>query len=249
MKFSKTFEIRFVESDHEAKITPIALFNLLQETAVQHSVSLGLGGEGLAARGLAWMLNKAHIEFLHYPKTHEEVTVTTWGYNLRGLFAIREWTVLDASGTCCLRATSRWIVFDIHKKRIVRLPDFLAETYGEVDERAVEDSFPREKAIDSGEIERSFHVRVSDLDTNNHANSGSYVDWCLEAVPNELLSTLRPKSLEITYKKECALGTGLQVISLEGPNTEPNLRTFQHTIRDEENGAILTIATSTWPAN
>lgn len=246
MKFAQSYRIRFTESGRHARATPVALFNLLQEIAVAHSSSVGRGKEMLHERGLAWMMNRAHLRFLRYPKTGEEVTITTWSHCLTGLYAIREWTLAGEDGAC-LDATSRWIVFNFHKKRIVKIPSDFAGLYGEEPERAIEDPFDRMQPIGTGEHERIFHVRVSDLDTNHHANSACYLDWALEAIPQSIAGTRRPSSIEVTFKKEAVLGEGMR--SLASPVEPPPERTlrFHHTVAGEADAAPRAIVFSEWP--
>lgn len=246
MKFAETFRIRFTESDRHGRATPVAVFNLLQETAIAHSASVGRGTDRLVARGLAWMMNRAHVQFLRYPAIDAEVTVTTWAQCLTGLFAIREWTVIDAEGVCA-QATGRWIMFDTNRRRVIKIPPDFAETYGEEPERVIDDSFERMNPIESGDYSREFHVRVSDLDTNQHANSGCYFDWALEAVPVAIASTRRPAAVEMLFKKESVLGEGLLSSARQvEPGSERNLR-FHHTVAGLS-GDPRAVAYSHWPA-
>lgn len=244
MKFAESFRIRFTESDRHACATPVALFNLLQETAIAHSASAGRGSQMLVERGLAWMMNRAHVQFVRYPATDAEVTVTTWAHCLTGLYAIREWIVADAAGVCA-RATGRWIMLDTRKQRIIKIPVDFAPTYGEEPDRAIVDTFERMNPIMSAQHSREFHVRVSDLDTNLHANSGCYVDWVLEAVPLEISSTRRPLAVEILFKKESVLGEGLVSLAQSVDDDSSELR-YHHTILGT-NGEPRVVAYSRWP--
>ena len=245
MKFAESFRIRFSESDRHARATPVALFNLLQETAIAHSASVGRGADQLVARNLAWMMNRAHIRFDRYPETHADVTVTTWAHCLTGLYAIREWTIADAQGVC-IRATGRWIIYDVAKRRIIKIPPDFAETYGEVPERVIDDTFERMNPTESSEYAREFHVRVSDLDTNQHANSGCYVDWALEAVPTTVSSTRRPRVLEILFKQESVLDEGLLSASTQRHDAPDEVLLFHHTVSGMS-GDPRAIALSHWP--
>ena len=246
MKFSRTYEVRFSEADRRGCITPVALYNYLQETAVYHGESPRKSGIALSEKGLAWVLTRILIKFIRYPKHYDEVLVTTWASNLSGLYAVREWTAEDHKGDIYARATSRWILLDIQKRRPIRLPAFIAEYYGVVDERAIDFSFPRTTPIEHGTHHKRFHVRASELDSNQHANSACYVDWCLETSPADVLAAMEPEMLDITYKQESVLADELDVIGMEETSPENGLRSFKHAIRLAENGRLLTIADSRW---
>lgn len=245
MKFSQRFRVRFSECDAHAFATPIAVFNYLQDTAIAHSRSAGRSREMLEERGLAWMMNRAHLEFDRFPEMDSEVTVRTWAHNLTGLFAIREWTIEDASGVC-VRSTGRWILFDVRKMRIIKIPSDFSNSYGVLEERAVEDDFDRMNPAESFEFRREFHVRLSDLDTNRHANSGSYLDWMLEAAPQDAESPSSLRSVEITFKKESALGEGLCSGAARLPSAQPGQIAYHHTIRGLGDDTVRAIGYSAW---
>lgn len=246
MKHSQSFEIRFCEVDRNSRLTPIALFNFLQEVAIGHGDAVGMDGETLGRMGYAWMMNRVHMQIDRYPVRLETVHVQTWAFTLVGLYAIREWKVTDAAGECIARATARWIIFDIAKKKIVKLPAILPERYGEHEDRALEDPFLRMKPIAEGENRKSFHVRLSELDTNQHANSACYIDWCLEAVPDEIQNGYLPHSVEVTFKKESKLGEALESTSLERESDTADERVFEHAVALAEKGDLLTMGRSTW---
>ena len=246
MKFTRTFDVRFTETDRKSRLTAIALYNYLQDTAVDHSDSVKVAPADLETWKYAWILNRIRIDVNRFPRHRENVAVTTWASSLRGLYAIREWTMADGRGEVAARSTSRWILLDVERKRAVRLPPFIREAYGEAPERAIDDPFAREIPIEAGEFEKRFHVRANDVDSNQHANSACYIDWCLETVPREVLNDYTPKTFEVTYKRESALGDGLVVVSRIAAEAAGGGQTFEHAIRLEEDGTVLAFGKSTW---
>ncbi len=244
--FQKTFEVRFCESNRHARMTPVALYNLLQESAHAHADSLGISAEAFAARGHLWMLSRLRMDVLRYPRTKEMVRVETWPSTMRGLYAVREFLVLDEAGEALAKATSRWVVIDKAKQRAVRMPPWIEQTFGIRPERALEDPFPRLPVVDWGETEKEFHVRFSELDMNQHANSASYVDWLLETVPEETLSGLAPRSAEIVFKREAPLGAELRVMTQACAADAAGHPGFLHTLRLRDAGQVLAVGRSYW---
>ncbi len=245
MKHAEKFEVRFYEADRASRLTPVSLFNYLQETAIRHGDAVGMDGRALEKLGYMWMMNRLRLEILRYPLRREEVQVETWGSCLHGLFAVREWRVTDAAGEVVALATGRWVVIDVARKKIVKIPPEMPAAYGEHEGRAIEDAFVRMVPPQEAANVRRFHVRFSDLDTNQHANSASYVDWCLEAVPGDVLDTHLPSAFEITYKKEAKLGEELIATSTEIP-ASPGVRAFRHLLSRAGDGAVNAIAVSEW---
>lgn len=245
MKHTERFEVRFYETDRASRLTPVSLFNYLQETAIRHGDAVGMDGPALQRLGYMWMMNRLRLEVRRYPVRREEVHVETWGSCLHGLFAIREWRATDAKGEVLALATGRWVIIDVARKKIVKIPPQMEQAYGEHEGRAIEDSFARMNAPAQGSSTRRFHVRFSELDTNQHANSASYVDWCLEAVPQDVLDSCLPSVFEITFKKEAKLGEELVATSTETAR-DPGTRAFQHLLSRSEDGAVNAIAASVW---
>jgi acyl-ACP thioesterase len=246
MKHTERFEVRFYEADRASRLTPVSLFNYLQETAIRHGDAVGMDGEALTRLGYMWMMNRLRLRILRPPLRREEVRVETWGSCLHGLFAVREWRATDARGQVVALATGRWVVIDVARKKIVRIPVEMPAAYGEHEARAIDDPFDRMGPISEGGHARRFHVRFSELDTNQHANSASYVDWCLEAVPADILEGYLPFDFEITFKKEAKLGEELTAMSLEDPAAEPGARRFRHLLSRSSDGAVNAIAASVW---
>jgi acyl-ACP thioesterase len=205
-----------------------------------------MDGRLLAELDYVWMMNRLHLRINRYPVRRESIAVETWGSRFKGMFATREWRVTDAKGNEVAAATGRWVLLNGEPKRIVRIPELVVQRYGEHPERALDDAFDRMDPPASAACERRFHVRFSDLDTNQHANSASYVDWCLEAVPTPVLDAYRPASVEITFKKECRLGEELSARSEEAPGEEKTCRQFRHGLWRQSDGALLAIAASEW---
>ncbi len=246
MKHTERFEVRFYEADRASRLTPVSLFNYLQETAIRHGDAAGMDGPALQQLGYMWMMNRLRLEVLRYPVRREEVRVETWGSCLHGLFAVREWRATDARGEVIALATGRWLTIDVAKKKIIKIPPQMAATYGEHEGRAIEDSFERMDPPQDGAHARHFHVRFSELDTNQHANSASYVDWCLEAVPQDVLDSHLPSVFEITFKKEAKLGEELIATSAESAASSADRRAFRHVLKRARDGAINAIAASEW---
>jgi acyl-ACP thioesterase len=208
-KFRLSFEVRQRDVDRYDRLTPAALYGSMQDAAIAQSAARGVSRAAFMELGYAWMLNRIHLEVDRYPRILERIVIETWGSNLTGLYAIREFRVLDEADCEIARATSRWIVIDVARKRAIRLPGLLVERYGVVPERALADSFPKLELSDGREHQSAFRVRWSELDGNRHANSACYVDWLVESVPKEVLEGHVLRELELEYKRELVLGDAL----------------------------------------
>jgi len=244
--YEECFTVRFNDADRLSRATPMAIYSYLQETAVLHSENRGLASAELRERNYAWVLNRIHMRIDRYPRWQETVTIRTWGNTLTGLYAIREFEILDENGERCGVATSRWVLIDTARSRPIRMPDEIEKRYGVKPERALNDPFPRPVEIEHGDVQRDFHVRLSDLDTNQHTNSAVYVDWCLEAVPTEVHTTMAVHSIEVVYKRETVLGDSLRSVGAPADDDALDRRVFLHAIRTQPDGATVALGRSIW---
>jgi acyl-ACP thioesterase len=89
-------------------------------------------------------------------------------------------------------------------------------------------------------------VRVSDLDTNRHANSGCYIDWFVESVPHALITEGTCAELEVIYKKEALLGDSLMAVSSHSVDNVAGRKSYSHTVQREDDGALLAYGRSAW---
>jgi medium-chain acyl-[acyl-carrier-protein] hydrolase len=246
MAYRHEYEVRYSDCGAQGRVTPVALYGYLQETAIRHCDSVDLTTDSLLEKGVTWMLNRVHAQFLHYPAFHDTVRVETWPVNVSGLYSLREFRVFDGAERLCAMATTRWVLIDIHRKRPVRPPAFMADALACDAKRVVDDDFPRLETVDTPEERRTFHVRLSDLDINHHANSACYFDWLLETAPASILRSHVPGSVEIAYKREAPLGASLEAQSQTLSTETDGEHAFLHTLRDSETNETLAQGRSRW---
>ncbi len=246
MPYVHDYEVRYYDSGGNARVTPVALYSYLQESALRHCDDIGLTTPKLFEMGYTWMLNRVHVQIRHYPRYKERVRVETWPVNISGLYSLREFFVYDESGAQCALATTRWVLIDIAKRRPVRPPESMAQGFELRDLRAIEDDFPKLDLVENPIAEKTFHVRLSDLDINQHANSRCYFDWVLEAVPDDVLRGYIPASVEIHYRQEASLGDAIEASSAEIPCEGAERRGFVHALAAPGNTGLLAQARSHW---
>lgn len=244
--YEDAYRVRVYEADNAGRLTPISLFNYLQETAGQAARSRGRGHTELRARALAWFLNRFHLQVVRYPRIGETVHVRTWPFRMDRHASIREFEVLGEDGRPFARATSQWVLINLQSRRLTRVPEDIRGSYPVHERRMVEDRFLRLPIPTEASIEITFHVRLSDLDVNQHANSASYVDWCLEAVPEETHRLHVPLEFEINYLREAGVRESLSVGSEALPSEEGFSAGYSHQIIRKGDGVRLAIGRSRW---
>jgi medium-chain acyl-[acyl-carrier-protein] hydrolase len=241
-QYIQEFEVRAYEMDYTGLAKPETLFNYLQEAAAQHAHRLGLSVPELNKKNLTWVLSRYHIRIHRYPAWAAKVTVRTWPSHAEGLFAVRDFQAVDEKGPVA-SATSSWMILNLATKKpvpVVRnLPDYPLNR-----ERALDDPFPSLPDLERADLENVFPVLQNDLDFNRHVNNAVYIRWGLEGVPRDVLLSCRPKSVEITYRRQVFYGDRIQSRiqnKAEGPEM-----VFLHQLCNAEDGRELARLRTSW---
>jgi medium-chain acyl-[acyl-carrier-protein] hydrolase len=138
------------------------------------------------------------------------------------------------------------MMIDFSKRRPVKLPDFLDSIENKEKGRALDDPFDRLPVLKTVENERKFIVRYSDLDVNNHVNSGHYITWALEALPVAIREKYQVKDIQINYRAEAVYGD--RVLSqIEAFRKKDGFEVLHRLLR-EKDGKELCRAVSQWAA-
>ncbi len=246
--YEDAYRVRVYEADSAGRLTPFSTFNYFQETAGRASRALGRGHEVMKARQMAWFLNRFHMEFARYPRIGETVRVRTWPFRMERHASIREFEMVGDGGQLLARATSQWVLINLQTRRLTRVPEDVREAYPTVDRRMIDDPFLRLPLLEQASVEVEFHVRLSDLDVNHHANSASYIDWCLEAVPEKVHRDMVPLRFEIHYLREASVRESLGSQSQALESEIEGVSTFAHQILRRPDGTRLAAGRSHWGA-
>ena len=104
--FSST--VRYSECDEHAQLGIVALINYLQDCSTFHTESLGLGISHMAEHHFAWLLAAWQIEIDELPHFCDPITVSTWCYDMKRTYALRNFQITAPDGTPYVRADSMW---------------------------------------------------------------------------------------------------------------------------------------------
>ena len=97
---------------------------------------------------------------------------------------------------CIAVATTKWVLVDTEKGKIVRIDaDLLSAYQPELEMFSFDENedFPKIKEPEQYQEETYYQVRRADIDVNNHMHNLNYVDLANEALPDEVY---RGKSFE-----------------------------------------------------
>lgn len=244
--FVKPFHVYTYEVDHRGKALPGSLLNYLQDTAGDHAARLGFSILELLKKRMTWLLSRYHVRIFRYPGLGEDISISTWPSGRQGLFALRDFEIMDRQGKVLAAATSSWILWNISAKQPARLEENLPDS-ATLERRALQDDFPALPACESAEWELFFRVDMQDIDFNNHVNHAVTIQWALEAPPERILRSARPVDIEVAYKGEALYGD--EVVSrarMLGGDPGP---AFCHGIFHKDRGTELARLRTVWSAD
>lgn len=89
------------------------------------------------------------------------------------------------------------------------------------------------------------YVEAAHLDWNRHVNNVVYVQWALEAVPEEILMKRRPVDIEVSYRAEALYGDEVLSVAQRVPGEDPEPR-FLHQVLNASTGAELARLRTRW---
>ena len=222
-RYIRRFSVRTYESDPNGLLRPVSLLNYFQGAAGDQVEKLGAGVIELMRRNLTWVISRYHIKLFRYQSRKESVELATWPCLNQGLFALREFEVKDEKGDILAAATSSWMLIDLKTKRPV-LPAERLGSYPQNPQRAIVSNFEPLPTVRQADLERSFLVRMSDLDWNRHVNHVAYVAWALETAPPDFLEKNRPAEIEVDFRGQAFYGeTVLCRMQWIPPGGEPTI--------------------------
>ncbi len=204
-RYLRQFSVRTYECDLQGRLRLAALLDYFQDSAGDHAEKLGAGVIELMKRGLTWVLSRYHIRVFRYPRWREAVELTTWPCANQGLFALREFEVRDGKGELLAAASSSWTLIDLKSRRPVSPGERLGP-YLQDPRRAVDSSFEALPTVSQADAERSFRVRVSDLDWNKHVNHVAYISWALDVPAPGFLEKHHPVEVEVDFRGQAFYG-------------------------------------------
>ena len=190
--YSFTSRVRYSEIGEGGLLKVTSLIDYLQDCSTFQSESMGLGVEHARRTGLAWLLSAWEIEVLALPRLGDDIRVSTWATDAKGLRAGRNFTICPADDERgerpLVRAASSWFMFDANAGRPVRPPQEEIEPYLASAERDGDvpldlPPVPRVlRAEGEGTAAAPVAVTAAHLDTNHHVNNAQYVSLALGAL-------------------------------------------------------------------
>ena len=235
--YSQNLTINYSDVDSNNELTNKGILRLMQEVAGCHSSMLGYGVNDVPKTSLAWIILNWKLKVFFRPQTNTSLIIKTWIRSENPLFFYRDFEVLDNNNNLVASASSKWILFDVSKKSISKIPPALKEKFTYENKFAFEEKWIEKlKEPSNSNFIMEYKVQRRDIDTNNHVNNLYYLDYAIEALPENVYNTINFSNVEIMYKHEAKLGDSLSLFYSKTEDDE-----YFISIKDENNKDIHAI--------
>jgi acyl-ACP thioesterase len=237
------YRIRSYEVDCRNRLSILSMFSFMQEAASRHAAALGVSIHQLLAENYTWLLSRLKIKIAASPGWDDRIEVNTWPSGTQQLFALRDFKMNGADGQTIAAAISAWLVIDLQKRRPVRIAPFVERLKPIEGSHILNGRLDKLPALNDPAHEKSFVVRYSDLDINQHANNVKFVEWLIEGVPDAILSTSAPSEFEINFLAEAFHED--RILASCSPQ-DPDNTMFHHSLTRQQDGRELARAITKW---
>jgi acyl-CoA thioester hydrolase len=127
--FRHRFFVRPADIDELGHANNVVWVRWVNEAAIEHSRSVGLGPDVYLALGVVWVVRRHDIEYLSPALDGEELEATTWIETLRGATSLRR-TVISRDGRPLANAATTWVLIDMVTAKPRRIPPEMLAKYG-----------------------------------------------------------------------------------------------------------------------
>ena len=222
--FEKEHQVSYYECDATRRITIPMLINIMMHVSGEQSHALGVGDEQLNDKGLAWIVLQYEMNITQVPEFYKTIKVTTQAMSYNKLFCYRDFNVYDEAGNLCVTAHSTFVLLDVTQRKMVRIQDEVVAPFeAEFSKKLIRTPKP-EKVADELTVSNEYRVRYLDIDSNQHVNNSKYIDWAMDTLDYEFLTTHKLTYLNIKFEKEVYYGDRIQ---------------SQMSLHEAENGKIV----------
>jgi medium-chain acyl-[acyl-carrier-protein] hydrolase len=210
------YTINWYDADPGNKATLVALCNFLQETAWRHANHLGFGFRNLTKINQIWVIIRLLVKMDRYPEWQETITVKTWPRGVDGLFALRDFEILDKNGERLGAAASQWFIMDAETRKpqsAMVLKDVLPLA---AHIPALEDQPEKIIIPEPLSFLTSVTAHYADLDMYRHVNNSRYVEWILNLFSQEMHREKFIHSFLIEFLAETHYGEEIELFCSKG---------------------------------
>ena len=208
MILENEYTVKLSEIGKGNEVTNKSILSYLEDIGGLHSNKAGYGVLEIEETHLSWILLGWRLKVIRRPKYAETIRIKTWSKGVVKFYTYRDFEIYDEQDNLIIKASSKWVLLDIEKGKIVRIEPELINKYGPEMDKSVFDKEEFDKVCEPDEYQHEigYTVRRADIDVNNHMHNLNYIELANEALPEDVYKGALFNDVRITYKKEIKLG-------------------------------------------
>ena len=235
------YKVHSYEADFKGNATMQILCQFMQESAWNHAEHLDVGFSHLIEKYLIWILSRQSVKILTYPKWGDKIKVFTWPSGMDRIFCYRDFKIFDANDNVIGTATTTWLVIDLQRRRPQRADSYInLDVEGDV-ERVFPEFSPKLGPLESVNTSNKIIASYSDLDVNKHVNNVKYLEYIMDSLPFDFVTSHELKQLDINYLNEAHHQNEITV-----KTENKGFRKFLHSLSRETDKTELCRARTVW---
>ena len=208
MFIEQKYRIQVRDTRKGTEATNKAFLGLMEDVGSVHSTKVGFGVYDIPKTHLTWLLLDWKLKVISRPNYENMVYVKTWSRGIEKYYAYRDFEVHDEQGNLLAVATSKWVLVNAEKHKVVKVEDYVAEAY---ETEIGYDVFDDEKLGKLKEPESysdvlEYKIARRDIDLYNHVHNLYYLDLAYEVLPDDVYSLDEFNNVRISYKREIKFG-------------------------------------------
>ena len=207
------------EADRFRRLRPSAQLRLQQEVGEKHLAAAGLTYHEFFRMGAIFVVTKLSSKIYRAPVFEEEVLLTTWPRDIKGVQLFRCYRFSPPDGEPLIECTAAFAVVDTQSHRLMR-PSIYMELCGVTNpERQNGCADPGKLRLPEGlEKVGERPVLYSDIDYNGHLNNTVYADFLADFLPGGV-SGREITEFCINYEHEAVLGDTIEIFARQEGDT------------------------------
>ena len=198
MYFTEAYEPRLSDYNAAGNLSIEAILQILENAGTRHTMMVY---DKVADSGVAWVLVDWRVEIGRRPKQFQKLHIKTWVHGRApASTAYRDFIVMDDKERELLRAQAKFALVDIKAKRMTRISAELFGSYGPENDTAFDSDAPRLQEPEAFDTTQPVLLRRSDIDYNGHVHNTRYVDFALDALPEDDFKADGFTRLHVVYR-------------------------------------------------
>ncbi|MGN0979600.1 MAG: acyl-[acyl-carrier-protein] thioesterase [Candidatus Avoscillospira sp.] len=206
--------VAYTDIDGQMALTLRGAMTMMQEAAIVHAAQRGYSIYDIPRTHVIWMLVQWRVRMVGRAMWNDDLVVETWPRSMARVTSDRDFLLRDVQGRTVAVGQSTWILVNTDTGRATRITPEIEAAF-DLTDRDVFDTPLAELPEGPGETTFRGAVQHRDLDTNRHMNNLVYLDYALQALPEDLRDRSFPE-LGIRYSRQMRLGDEIQCVFHRG---------------------------------